>query len=149
MIRAIFSLSFTLIIFITLIGCNKTNGELDPEKVLLGKWDCINYADSHDNVFKNRPPVFISNYYESGYFFKRNNFLWTRYVDGDGEMLTNKEVDCSWSVSDDKKTLSLIFPDNSVEVYEIIDLQKKEFTLLGVSGFWAANARTYIFEKAN
>lgn len=125
-------------------SCQRQN---DHSKLLLGKWDCTDYADTVSNKFKGRPPVFISTLYESGYFFKRKGHMWVRDLDGSGEMFTNKDVDCGWELSEDEQFLSLLFPDDVVEEYEIIHLSKKEMTLRGVRGFWAGTETTYVFEK--
>lgn len=135
-----------LLLVISILGCTKET-IANRENLLIGKWHCIDYADSLSNEFKGRPPVFISNLYEIGYHFKPNNFMWTRNLDGSGEFLTNKDVDCEWTLSDDNLRLNLFFPDNKVEQYEIIKLTRKSLILKGIEGFWAGNAKTYVFEK--
>jgi hypothetical protein len=138
-----------LLVFLTLIltvSCKKETIE-NRDKLILEKWDCIDYSDTVSNVLKGKPPVFISNLYESGYYFKKNNFMSVRDLDENGDLFTNKAVNCQWLLSDDNLQLSLIFPDNIIEKYEIIELTRKKMILRGKEGFWAGNESTYVFEK--
>ncbi|MDG1332190.1 MAG: hypothetical protein P8P74_07660 [Crocinitomicaceae bacterium] len=138
-----------LLVFLALLvtsSCKKETIE-NRDKLILGKWDCIDYSDTLSNVLKGKPPVFISHLYESGYSIKRNNFMWVRDLDENKDMFTNKDVDCEWLLSDDHLQLSLIFPDNNIEKYEIIELTRKKMILKGKEGFWAQTESTYVFEK--
>lgn len=117
------------------------------DQLILATWDCIDYADSVDNKFKGKPPVFISNLYEIGYVFKQGGLMWTRNKNGDNKMFTDKSVACEWTLSEENNQLILQFPGNMIETYEIIELTRKKMTLRGLDGFWGSNKSTYIFEK--
>lgn len=73
--------------------------------------------------------------------------MWTRDTDASGKMYTRKEYECEWLLSDDYQELSLIFPENKIEKYEIVEMTRKSMTLKGIEGFWAGDENTYIFEK--
>lgn len=115
-------------------------------RLVIGTWDCVDYADSISNELKGHPPVFISNLYEKGYDFKRNGLMWTRNTDGDNKMYTDKRVECKWTLSNDNLQIELVFPE-SIETYDIIELTHVKMILRGSEGFWAKNAKTYVFEK--
>lgn len=132
-------------IFVGVLSCKKEDIS-NRNKLILGTWDCVDYADSVSNELKGEPPVFISNLYEKGYVFKRNNLLWTRNMTGDQKMYTDKSAECQWMLSDDKLSLSLVITD-SIEVYDIIEMTRRKMILRGREGFWAGNASTYVFEK--
>lgn len=137
-----------LLLLVTLIvsSCKKET-IANRDNLILGKWDCVDYADSLTNELKWVPPVFISNLYEIGYEFSKEGFMLTRNKGGDNKITTNKSVDCEWTLSKDKLSLSLFFPDNFVETYEIIEMTRKKLIIKGVEGFWAGTESTYVFEK--
>ena len=135
-----------IILSSSLVSCKKET-IANRENLLLGTWDCTDYSDTISNKLKGVPPVFISNLYEKGYLFKKDNFMWTRNMDGGNKIYTDKEVDCEWFLLEGNTQLSLQFPDNMVEKYEIIELSRKTMSLKGIDGFWASNGMTYIFEK--
>ena len=116
------------------------------DKLIIGTWDCVDYADSISNELKGHPPVFISSIYEKGYVFKRNSLMWTRNTDGDNKKYTDKRVECKWILSIDNLQIELVFPE-SIETYDIIELTRKKMILRGREGFWAKHAKTYVFEK--
>jgi hypothetical protein len=137
---------FLLLICLGVFSCKKETIE-NRENLLIGKWDCIDYQDTITNEMKGLSPVFISNLYETGYHFEKNNLMWGRAMNGSNEITTLESVDCEWLLSDDNLTLSLIFPNDSIERYEIIELTRKSLLLKGIDGFWAASKRTYLFDK--
>lgn len=119
----------------------------DTPKLILGTWDCVDYADSVDHVRNGRPPVFISNLYEKGYQLKRNGTMWTRNYWDDDDLATDKRVECQWLLSEDHEEIQFIFPDDVIETYEIIELNRKLLVLKGKSGLWAETQSTYYFDK--
>lgn len=135
-----------LLVLLGTISCRKEEIS-NRENLILGKWDCVDYADSVTNNLKGLPPVFISNLYEKGYLFERNSQMWIRTKLGDNKMYTDKTVECEWILSADNMRLSLFFPDKMIEIYDIIEMTRKRVILKGKEGFWAGNQSTYIFEK--
>lgn len=129
-----------------ILSCKKEEIS-NRDKLILGKWDCIDYSDTVRNEFQGRPPVFISNLYEKGYDFKRNNRMWTRNKNADNKMFTDKRVECEWMLISDNHQLSLIFPDNFIETYDIIEMTRNKMILKGNEGVWASTKTTYVFEK--
>jgi hypothetical protein len=137
-------LLFSLILMLA-VSCIKEEIS-NHDRLIIGTWDCVDYSDSISNELKGRSPVFISNLYENGYVFKRSGLMWTRNKDGDNKMYTNKQVECKWNLSNDNLQIELVFLD-SIEIYDIIELTRKKMILTGSEGFWAKNAKTYVFEK--
>jgi hypothetical protein len=136
-----------LIITLGMFSCKKETIS-NRDKLILGKWDCVDYADSVTNELKGKPPVFISNLYEKGYVFEKDGLMWTRNKAGDNKMFTDKSVECEWILIDDNERLSLLFPlAVRIEIYDIIEMTRNKMILKGSEGFWAGNEKTYVFEK--
>ncbi|MDX1349730.1 MAG: hypothetical protein R3279_05760 [Putridiphycobacter sp.] len=134
-----------IILMIASVACQKED-IANRHKLIIGKWDCIDYADSVTHIFKGRPPVFISNLYENGYAFKNDNIMWTRNLGGDNKMYTDKRVECQWTLNNGHTQLNLMFPDN-IETYTIVEMTRKKMTIKGFSGLWGQSANTLVFEK--
>lgn len=138
-------LFISFLIILVAMSCRK-EAVSNRDKLILGTWDCTDYADSVTNELKGYPPVFISNLYEKGYVFKRKGLMWTRNMDGSKIMFTDKSKECEWVLSNDKLFIDLIFPDK-IETYDIVEMTRHKMILRGVEGFWAGHAPTYVFEK--
>ncbi|MEQ9188318.1 MAG: hypothetical protein RLP15_11330 [Cryomorphaceae bacterium] len=137
---------FLLAVTLGTLSCRKEEIS-NRDKLILGKWDCIDYSDTARNEFQGRPPIFISNLYEKGYDFRRNGLMWTRNRGGDNKMFTDKRVECEWMLLEDNHQLSLIFPDDFIETYDIIEMTRNKMTIKGNKGFFAETKTTYVFEK--
>ena len=147
MTKNIFHLSI-FILFVFFASCDKDDLYSKNQRLLTIKWNCIDYADSVDNVFKGRTPSFISNIYEHGYELNNDNTFWPRYKELNTDKFeTDKRVKGKWKLSDDGLYISLIFDETQIEVYEILEISRKSLSLKGVEGIWAGNEATYIFEK--
>ena len=132
------------VLILVAISCNKSK----ITRQISGKWNCIDYTSGTNNEFKGETPAFISNLYEHGYDLRNNQIMYPRYNDiNPGKFETKTDVKCSWILSNNEDTLSLIFPDNFIEKYLITEQSRTSLTLKGIDGFWADSGRTYVFEK--
>lgn len=141
--------TLTLVLMIVALGTMSCQKEdiANRDKLIIGTWDCVDYADSVNHEWKGRPPVFISNLYEKGYAIKKGGLMWTRNLRDKNKMYTDKRVECAWLLHENNAQLSLVFPDAMTETYAIVELTRKTLVLRGFEGFFAETATTYRFEK--
>jgi hypothetical protein len=139
--KTIATLFFLLLIF---VSCNKSK----TTRQISTKWNCIDYKNPDTDELKGKTPAFISHLYEQGYDLRKNNVMYPRYKEVSEDVFNTKtDVKCSWLLSDNEDTLSLIFPSNSIEKYLITEQSRTTLTLKAMEGLWANSGFTYLFEK--